>query len=104
MKKVKAYSRKKLLSDLINGKIQLKDIPKRIRIKSTVYYSFAIRHYEYCQDIDSPFEVMYNDINSISDVALKESLIDTYNIYGKSKGLVYGKDDTKVEVVEVQRE
>ena len=98
MKKIKAYSREKLFSDLINGRIQLKDVPKSIRMKGISFYIAALRYYRYVKTIDSPFEVMYDDINSLPEGYEKQRLLDFYNDSARFEGQSYERRKEYAEI------
>jgi len=79
MRKVVVFSTEKLIADLCNGRIMLKDVPKRIRMRGLTFYIAALRYYRYVKTIDSPFKVMYDDITSLPDGYEKQRFIDFYN-------------------------
>ena len=98
MKKVIVFSREQLMADLRNGRIMLKDVPKRIRMRGLSFYVAALRYYRYVKTIDSPFEVMYNDINSLPDGYEKQRLLDFYNDSARFEGQPYERRKEHAEI------
>ena len=100
--KIIVFSHNQLKLDLVNGIISLKSVPRAIRLRNRIFYSYAMKYYNYRQNIDNPYNVIYNDINSLSEGYQKERLIDLYNLYGSDVGVSYGRG--KMAVVEFQSE
>ena len=88
-RKIVVFSHNQLKLDLVYGKIPLKCVPKTIRLRNRIFYSYAMKYYNYRQNIDNPYTVIYNDINSLSEGYQKERLIDLYNLYGSDIGVSY---------------
>lgn len=86
---VKVYSREQLKSDLVNGKLPLKDVPKKMRLRDKVFYIYALKYYNYRQDIDNPYDVFYEDIRALSEGDYKEYLKDMFHLYGRDLGITY---------------
>ena len=86
---VRVYSSEKLKSDLVNGKLPLKDVPKKFRLRDKVYYIYAMKYYNYRQDIDNPYDVFYEDIKSLPEGFHKENLKDHFWAYGRDIGITY---------------
>ncbi len=89
-RKIVVFLHSKLEEDLVNGRLPLKAVPQRIRLRNRIFYSYAMKYYNYRQNIDNPYNVIYNDINSLPEGYQKERLIDLYNIYGSDVGTSYG--------------
>lgn len=101
-RKIVVFSHNQLKLDLVNGIIPLKSVPRAIRLRNRIFYSYAMKYYNYRQNIDNPYDVIYNDINSLPEGYQKERLIDLYNLYGSGVGASYER--RKMAVVEFQSE
>lgn len=96
-RKIVTFSHNQLKLDLVYGKVSLKSIPRAIRLRNRIFYSYAMKYYNYRRNTDNPYDVMYNDINSLYEGYQKEQLIDLYNLYGSDLGLSYEKQKSVEE-------
>lgn len=85
----KVFSTEKLKSDLANGKLPLKEVHKKLRLRRKAYYIYAMKYYNYRQDIDNPYDVFYEDIKSLPEGFHKENLKDHFRAYGRDIGITY---------------
>ena len=80
-RKIAVFSKNQLESDLRNGKISLICVPKNIRLRNTALYIYAFRYYQYFKNIDSPYDILLGDINSLPQGIQREELQELYDNY-----------------------
>lgn len=96
-RKIVVFSHLKLEEDLVYGRLPLKAVPQKIRLRNRIFYSYAMKYYNWRQDVDNPYDVFYQDICSLPEGCQKERLIDLYNLYGSDLGLSYQRQKTDKE-------
>ncbi|MGE4549661.1 MAG: hypothetical protein AB7C89_08955 [Intestinibacillus sp.] len=84
-RKIVVFSKNQLESDLRNGKISLICVPKNIRLRSTTYYIYAFRYYRYFKNINSPYDILLGDINSLPQGVQRQELQELYDEYWSMK-------------------
>lgn len=80
-RKIAVFSKNKLKSDLLSGKVPLVSVPRNIRLQSTTYYIYAFRYYRYFKNIDSPYDILLGDINSLLLGIQRQELQELYDDY-----------------------